>query len=358
MDSTAYKKIRMDKTIYKTNPKYPDPCLDPLGVSLHFSRVSQTHYRISPLLDFLYRLKKHRRTNSVAGNRTPLPETKNLNRKKMSSKKKHKQKHSDSDEDDDVFYYRYCASSSTPNTTTGTTSSNQPQSKPNNKGSSIGGTGEPLAPSKSTLYVSNLDYSLTNSDLHTLFSTFGRIARVTVRKDRHTRLSRGVAFVQFVSRNDAQRAVAELNKKILNGRTLTASIAADNGRAPEFIRKRVYNTETALYECGGHGHLSYECPKNQLGQRPRPQHKKPRQGFSGLRDRDGEEEGDEEEEEGGQIAAEKFDDNWASVVDDEAGERLLGRNINDDEGLDNNKTKKKGKKAGYFSDESDHDDDD
>ncbi|KAI5420743.1 hypothetical protein KIW84_044536 [Lathyrus oleraceus] len=79
---------------------------------------------------------------------------------------------------------------------------------------------------------------------------------------------------------------------------------------------------------------------------------------SGLRDRDGEEEGDEEEEEGGQIAAEQFDDNWASVVDDEAGERLLGRNRNDDEGLDNNKTKKKGKKAGYFSDESDHDDDD
>ncbi|XP_050919877.1 U11/U12 small nuclear ribonucleoprotein 31 kDa protein-like [Lathyrus oleraceus] len=234
----------------------------------------------------------------------------------MSSKKKHKRKHSDSDEDDDVFYYRYCASSSTPTPPPAP----HPVIKPNQN------------------RTTKDHYSLTNSDLHTLFSTFGRIARVTVLKDRHTRLSRGVAFVQFVSRNDAQRALAEMNKKILNGRTLTASIAADNGR--------------------GHGHLSYECPKNQLGPRPRPQPKKPRRGFSGLRDRDGEEEGDEEEEEGGQIAAEQFDDNWASVVDDEAGERLLGRNRNDDEGLDNNKTKKKGKKAGYFSDESDHDDDD
>ncbi|XP_050919991.1 U11/U12 small nuclear ribonucleoprotein 31 kDa protein [Lathyrus oleraceus] len=235
---------------------------------------------------------------------------------------------------------------STPNTTTATTSSNQPHQNLSNKGSSIGGTGEPLAPSKSTLYVSNLDYSLTNSDLHTLFSTFGRIARVTILKDRHTLLSSGVAFVQFVSRNDAQRVVAEMKRRF-SWRTLTASIAADNGRAPEFIRKRVYNTETALcYECGGHGHLPYECPKNQLGPRPRPQPKKPRRGFSGLRDRDGEEEGDDDEEEEGQIAAEQFDDNWASVVDDEAGERLLGRNRNDDEGLDNNKTKKKGKKVG------------
>ncbi|KAI5420633.1 hypothetical protein KIW84_044455 [Lathyrus oleraceus] len=230
----------------------------------------------------------------------------------MLSKKKHKRKHSDSDEDDDVFYYRYCAS---------------------------------LLPNKL-----RSPYALLYFRPH---RTCNRSQRPL-----HAPKPR-VAFVQFVSRNDAQRAVAEMNKKILNGRTLTASIAADNGRAPKFIRKRVYNTETALcYECGGHGHLSYECPKNQLGPRPRPQPKKPRRGFSGLRDRDWEEEGDEEKEEGGQIAAEQFDDNWASVVDDEAGERLLGRNRNDDEGLDNNKTKKKGKKAGYFNDESDHDDDD
>ncbi|KAL5078887.1 hypothetical protein RYX36_007308 [Vicia faba] len=80
-----------------------------------------------------------------------------------------------------------------------------------------------------------------------------------------------------------------MNKKILNGWTMISSIAADNGRALEFIRKRVYNTETETalcYKCGGHGHLSYECPKNQLGSRPRPQPKKPQRGFGGTRDKD------------------------------------------------------------------------
>ncbi|XP_004516521.2 U11/U12 small nuclear ribonucleoprotein 31 kDa protein [Cicer arietinum] len=235
----------------------------------------------------------------------------------MSSKKKRKQ--SDSDEYDDIFFYRYCASSSN-NNQAQIQAHVQAQPKSNNRESSVGGTGEPLAPSKSTLYVSNIDYSLTNSDLHTLFSTFGKIARVTVLKDRHTRLSRGVAFIQFVSRHDAQRAVTEMNKKILNGRTITASIAADNGRAPEFIRKRVYNTETALcFECGEHGHLSYECPRNQLGSRSRPQPKKPRRGLNWNKDIEEEE---DEEEEGG----DRFDETWASVVDDGACERLLGRN--------------------------------
>lgn len=52
-----------------------------------------------------------------------------------------------------------------------------------------------------------------------------------------------------------------MDKKILNGRTLSASIAADNGRAAEFIKKRVYKDKSKCYECGEDGHLSYECPR-------------------------------------------------------------------------------------------------
>lgn len=163
----------------------------------------------------------------------------------------------DDDDDDETFYYRY---SSTGATTRPSTSTNATSKR---------GSGG-LAPSKSTVYVSNLDYSLTNSDLHTIFSTFGKVAKVTVLKDRQTRQSRGVAFVLFVSRDDALKAVKGIDKKVLNGRTLSASIAADNGRAPEFIRKKVYKDKSRCYECGEEGHLSYECPKNSLGPRERP----------------------------------------------------------------------------------------
>lgn len=238
-------------------------------------------------------------------------------------------------EEDETLYYRY-ASSSIPNP--------NPKSNSSKLQKRSSGSGS-LAPSKSTVYVSNLDYTLTNSDLFTIFSTFGKVAKVTILKDRHTRHSRGVAFVLFVSRDEAIAAAREMNGKVLNKRTLTASIAADNGRAAEFIRRRVYKDKSRCYECGEGGHLSYECPRNQLGPRERPVPKRSRRGQGGSEARQN---GDHDN--GGSDGGEAFeDDNWASVVDTGADQRLLKGS----EGLEMRKKGKKEKKASYFSDESD-----
>jgi U11/U12 small nuclear ribonucleoprotein 31 kDa protein len=204
------------------------------------------------------------------------------------------------------------------------------------------------------VYVSNLDFALTNSDLHLLFSRFGRVARVTVLKDRDSRRSRGVAFVLFVRREDAAAAAAEMHGKVLNGRTLSASIAADNGRAAEFIRRRVYRDKSRCYECGEEGHLSYECPRNQLGprERPAPSKKSRRGGGGGGGGRGGGGvawHSDDDEE----AAATAFeDDRWASVVDTRGEEEKSA-------GKDAGKAKaaRKEKRKGYFSDESDEEDD-
>ncbi|XP_059367042.1 zinc finger CCHC-type and RNA-binding motif-containing protein 1 [Carassius carassius] len=127
-----------------------------------------------------------------------------------------------------------------------------------------------LAPSKSTVYVSNIPFSLTNSDLHKLCSKYGKVVKVTVVKDKQTRMSKGVAFVLFLDRESAHNCSRSLNNKQLFGRTVKASIAIDNGRATEFIRRRNYSDKSKCYECGDEGHLSYACPKNLLGEREPP----------------------------------------------------------------------------------------
>ncbi|KAM9831613.1 zinc finger CCHC-type and RNA-binding motif-containing protein 1 [Neosynchiropus ocellatus] len=130
-----------------------------------------------------------------------------------------------------------------------------------------------LAPSKSTVYVSNLPFSLTNSDLHKLFTKYGKVVKVTIVKDKRTHSSKGVAFVLFLDKESAQTCARSVNNKQLFGRTVKASIAIDNGRAAEFIRRRNYADKSKCYECGETGHLSYACPKNMLGEREQPKKK-------------------------------------------------------------------------------------
>ncbi|XP_058802368.1 zinc finger CCHC-type and RNA-binding motif-containing protein 1-like [Phymastichus coffea] len=129
---------------------------------------------------------------------------------------------------------------------------------------------EKLAPSKSTVYISNLPFSLTNNDLHKLLEDYGKIVKVTVVKDKRTRRSKGVAFVLFLSKEDAQNCASHLNNTEIGGRTVKSSIAVDNGRATEFIRRRDYPDKSFCYECGEEGHLSYQCQKNTLGERIPP----------------------------------------------------------------------------------------
>nr|XP_051205961.1 U11/U12 small nuclear ribonucleoprotein 31 kDa protein-like [Lolium perenne] len=115
---------------------------------------------------------------------------------------------SDSDGEDDSFLYRYpLPSSNSSSAATGASGAHGGGGKPGRGGSGSGG----------------------------LFSR-----------------RKGVAFVLFVRREDAAAAAARMHGKLLNVRTLAASIAEDNGRAAQFIHRREYR----CYEYDGHAGIS------------------------------------------------------------------------------------------------------
>merc|ERR1719313_2228982 len=63
---------------------------------------------------------------------------------------------------------------------------------------------------QSSLRVTNISEDTTEADLQILFAPYGRIARIYLAKDRETMISRGFAFVSFVHRQDAERAIGAL----------------------------------------------------------------------------------------------------------------------------------------------------
>jgi len=59
---------------------------------------------------------------------------------------------------------------------------------------------------RSTLFVSNLPYTVTSVDLQTLFSDIGPVRSAFVVQDKETKASKGVGYVSFAIKEDAQRA--------------------------------------------------------------------------------------------------------------------------------------------------------
>ena len=75
------------------------------------------------------------------------------------------------------------------------------------------------------LYVGNLTYEVTDADLEKLFAPFGRVESAQVIADRDTGQSKGFAFVEMKTDQEAQAAIAALNGKEMNGRALTVNEA-------------------------------------------------------------------------------------------------------------------------------------
>ena len=75
------------------------------------------------------------------------------------------------------------------------------------------------------LYVGNLPYSVTDDDLHQMFTKSGNVESAKVVRDRETGRSKGFGFVEMASDQEANDAINKFNGQDFDGRPLTVNEA-------------------------------------------------------------------------------------------------------------------------------------
>ena len=93
------------------------------------------------------------------------------------------------------------------------------------------------------LFVGNLSFETTSADLEALFAEVGSCESASVITDRDTGRSRGFGFVEMGSNDEAQKAIATLNGRDVQGRQLNVSEArerSNGGGGRGFAGRRRY----------------------------------------------------------------------------------------------------------------------
>jgi RNA recognition motif-containing protein len=98
------------------------------------------------------------------------------------------------------------------------------------------------------LYVGNISFNTTNQDLNELFGAFGTVQSSNIIEDRETGRSRGFGFVEMSSQAEGQAAIAEMNGKEVDGRTLKV-----NEAKPQADRNSGGGRGRGGYDGGGRG---------------------------------------------------------------------------------------------------------
>jgi cold-inducible RNA-binding protein len=75
------------------------------------------------------------------------------------------------------------------------------------------------------IYVGNLSFDTSERDLEAAFAAYGQVASARIATDRDTNRPRGFGFVEMGNQTEAEAAIAGLNGRELQGRTLTVNEA-------------------------------------------------------------------------------------------------------------------------------------
>jgi cold-inducible RNA-binding protein len=89
------------------------------------------------------------------------------------------------------------------------------------------------------LFVGNLSYQTMENDLQDYFSQAGVVTSVNLMMDKVTGKSRGFAFIEFATPEEANKAVEQFHNKEFQGRALTVNVARPREeRAPRYSGDR------------------------------------------------------------------------------------------------------------------------
>jgi cold-inducible RNA-binding protein len=75
------------------------------------------------------------------------------------------------------------------------------------------------------IFVGNLSFGVTEDSVRSVFEAYGAVDRVNLITDRDTGQARGFGFVEMSNNSEADRAIAELNGRELDGRALNVNEA-------------------------------------------------------------------------------------------------------------------------------------
>lgn len=92
------------------------------------------------------------------------------------------------------------------------------------------------------IYVGNLSREASDEDLRQAFQSFGQVSSISIIKDKFTGESRGFAFIEMPSKDEAQAAIAGMNGKELKGKILTVNEARPRTERSERGGRRGFGT--------------------------------------------------------------------------------------------------------------------
>jgi len=93
----------------------------------------------------------------------------------------------------------------------------------------VGCFGESFLKSKGmnrmNIYVGNLDFEVVESDLREAFEQYGQVTEVRIIMDKYTGKTKGFGFIEMPGKEEAQKAIAEMNDKEFKGRAIKVNEA-------------------------------------------------------------------------------------------------------------------------------------